>query len=352
MTNTRAGVLSFRGVVDEAMVSFLAQTGAQALAGPEVLTELVVGLSRYREEGTRLSPSVFLCDDLPQLLQALEGGDALQLGEGPPTVETVRRLLKLGAPLATSGWSLYAEAKHERWRFGLFRSDAFMLKPSAFGLLRDLPVGRLKVLGVVQLAESVVELRSSGDRVRYVYLSGASINSRPPLLVVEDLVPALVRQVPAAVRDDVGTFFLRVLLDAMRAPHGCLLAVVPSGAPVPPELTDGMLFEHPISVRDAVARFHEERSLEARARVQGAASLLLGMLGSDGVTLVSDDGLILGANVFLAQVARAPQVIGGARRRAWTELARSVGVTLSAAFTRSQDGVAEGRIAPQDGRTP
>jgi hypothetical protein len=94
-----------------------------------------------------------------------------------------------------------------------------------------------------------------------------------------------------------------------------------------------------------VATYLRLRTEESRAAVQGRAQLLEGMLRTDGITVLRSDGAIVAYNVFVRHgplpAALLGQPVGGARRRTFETLRSHVGAELSAAFYRSQDGVAD-----------
>lgn len=66
----------------------------------EWLTELVVILSNYQEEGLQLFPVVFISRSLESILKKLDGKDAIAVGSGPSTSQTIRKAFKQCAPLA------------------------------------------------------------------------------------------------------------------------------------------------------------------------------------------------------------------------------------------------------------
>ena len=137
------------------------------------LGEVLVALSKYREEGQALYPSVFLCEDLEGMLAALGGREHLSVGRGPFEPVTMRKALKQCAPLGGNDWSIYLVRRRDRLEYGLFRTDAFILSRTAMATLRELVDERVRIIGLVQLAESVLELRGSrGGR-------GSSISRAP-----------------------------------------------------------------------------------------------------------------------------------------------------------------------------
>jgi hypothetical protein len=341
-------ILSFRHLLTGAMREFLEAQSLGSEAFAEDVSELIVTLSGYREEGAALFPAVFFCDDLACLLDQLGGRDPVVVGAAPCSPLTMRRALKLCAPLGKGAWSVFIVRRAGAYEYGVFRSDDFVLSASALARLRALRDPALRLLGVVQLAENILEVRSSGGDGRLVHLSGARSDVMPATTFLLELVGAITRDVPAEVRPETGAFFRRVLIDALRSTHGSLIAVLPHGARDVSPFVDGLLLADPLDVAGRVARWRHERSTEARADVQGLAQLLAGMISADGITLLSSDGSIVGYNVFLHPGPGATDeeaALGGARQRTFRALAGEVGRTLVAAFVRSQDGYAECRIA-------
>ena len=343
-------VLSFRHLLTGAVHEFLAAQGMGSEEFSDDVTEIIIALSRYHEEGAALFPSVFVCDELQGLLDRLGGCDAVRVGSGPRGTETTRRALKHCAPLGRGPWSIFLVQRDGRYEYGVFRSGDFVLSESPMQRLRNLHEPSPRILGVVQLAENVLELRASGGAGRLVHLSGARTDMPPATVLLLDLVRVITRDVADDDRDGAVVFFRRVLIDALRSSHGSLIAVLPSGERDLGIFSDGLLLATPVDVASAVADWRRDGTIAARARVQGLAQLLAGMLSADGITLLSSDGAIVGYNVFLHPGPRAdegPRSLGGARQRAFRALCAEVGRGLAAAFVRSQDGHAECRIADE-----
>lgn len=347
MTAAHRPIIAFRHLLRAELVELLDEEGMRDEPTADALVEVVTSLSRYHEEGTALFPLVFLCDDVAALLGTVAGEDPICIGHGARGVETVRQALKQCAPLAIDGWSIYLErgvdaAGGPELRYGLFRTDAFVLRETPMEILRATSDASVKAIGVAQLGDSIVELRGASGAMRFVYLSGARSDAPPRSVLLRGLLSAIVRDVAEPLAADTWTFYRRVFIDAMRTGHGSLVAVLPTGADVPPAFADGLILAEPIDVARAIGRYQEGRAEPERARVQAQARLVASMLNVDGITLLRSDGAILGYNVFVKHPEGAPATQGGgARRRTWALLAAMVGGTLAAAFYRSQDGYME-----------
>jgi len=173
--------------------------------------------------------------------------------------------------------------------------------------------------------------------------------------MIRDVASTIIRHVPEERSIRVRTFMVRVLVEAMRSSHGTLIAVLPKGVSPKDVFFDAILLEKPIRVSDLVATYLAEPSEQSREAIQGAGRLLEGMLGVDGITVLSSDGSVMAYNAFLHFSAvrnssgSDPIVaLGGARRRTFDALSAMVGHSLLAAFVRSQDGFAQCLVAPPE----
>lgn len=345
MSNPAPGespVLSFRHLLSDAVSSFLHEAGLGAAQVVEPLSELVVTLSRYREEGEPLFPVAFLGEDLQEMLRVLDGKDAVAIGTGPRTRETIQRALKQCAPLGQGRWwSLYVLLVPEGFAYGIFRTDPFPLVETPLERMRRAGDRALRMVGVLQLAENVIELRGMGGLYRHIFLSGARAEVTLPTVAMDELSLGLTADVKEPARGLTRDFYRRVLFEAMQASHGALVAVLPRGSEGSPLFVDGVMLSEPIDMVARVMRYHESPGVEEAASVSSAAQLMRGMMATDGITVLRSDGFILGYNVFIRHpetFIREPARVGGARRRTYEVLCARVGRELTTAFFRSQDG--------------
>jgi hypothetical protein len=335
-------VLSFRHLLTEAVQGFLAEEGLGEAGLAEALSELIITLSRYREEGKPLFPMLFLGDDLDGMLAMLGGQQPLAVGTGPRTRETIERALKQCAPLGQGRWwALYLLLVPEGLAYGIFRSDPFPLLETPFERMSRSRGRALRVVGLLQLAESIIELRGTGGLHRHIYLSGARVDSVPPTAVLDALAGAATQDVAGPFRAPAEDFYRRVLFEVMQASHGALVAVLPRDRARTPLFVDGILLPEPLELITPLARYQQgvEGAVQA---VSSLAQLLRGMMAADGITVLRSDGAILGYNIFIRHpetLRRTALPVGGARRRTYDVLCASVGTELVAAFFRSQDGI-------------
>jgi len=338
--------ISFRHLLIDEIRVFLQGEGLLCEPTAEALSELLVTLARYREEGASLFPLVFMGESRESALPALGGVEMIDVGQGPRLVETMQRALKVCAPLGRGGWSIFIERRPGVFGYGVFRTDGFVLNDTPMERLRQLATPSLRLIGVVQQGENILELRGASGAARLLYLSGARSGALP-VEAVKTLTGALIRDASPSLQGTLRTFFRHALIEVLRAPHGALIAVVPAGTTSLPMFSDGTMLARPIEIRASIERYLGGGGEGHRSAIEAAYCLLLSMVGSDGVTVLDSGGAIVGFNLFVhhdASPGAGP--IGGARRRTFQALSARVGHELVAAFYRSQDGAAECVAAP------
>lgn len=336
-------ILSFRHLLTSAVTEFLAERQMTCPQTAEALSELVVSLSSYREEGSPLFPQVFVCEDITAMLQALRGRDPMSVSDGDRSRVTMRRALKQCAPLSRGGWAIYFQLDEPgRFSYGLFRTDSFILSSTPIELLRAIKDPSIKLLGISRVAENIIELCASAGYRRFIHLSGARTDVPHPTHVLEDIVQAVTADVDEPYRQPAQGFFRHAFFDAMQAPHGSLAMVIPKNAPRSSLLDDGVMLQPSIDVVARIEAYKSDPREEKATSLQAVVTLLHGMLSADGITVLRSDGCLVGYNVFVEQPAlrEGEMPIGGARRRSFNVLCRHLGKELAAAFYRSQDGVA------------
>lgn len=105
-------------------ISGFCEECALDLASSEVLVDLIVRLSRYREEGTELTPHVYLTDNVDLLIKMLPEGEKISISSSFPNASGVGEMLKICAPLATDDWRVFGQQSEDVMEFGLFRGSS------------------------------------------------------------------------------------------------------------------------------------------------------------------------------------------------------------------------------------
>jgi hypothetical protein len=136
------------------------------------------------------------------------------------------------------------------------------------------------------------------------------------------------------------SYLRRLLLETIQACHGTLLAVIDDGSNSA-GLKDGVWPNPPIDFFALYSGATTSKSADALADLNGAESLLSGMMNSDGVLVFSAGGKLLAYRVFLSASGEEKAVIpevGGGRRRTYELMKLRLGNSFQSVFFRSQDG--------------
>jgi hypothetical protein len=342
-------LLSFRPVLAEKMLPLARPLGPDANAATELLVEIVVQVSNFKEEGFPLSPLVFVGRDLRELLEGVHGTSPIALGTGPCTLNTIRLAMKSCAPLAEGRqWAIYFLLQEGMLRFGIFCTDRSPLRFTSFEAIRLLPEGGPPLVGITQLGESIVEVRGPAGAHLYFDFSGSADLASNPMRVIKSFVQAVTRNVKEELRPRLQAFYYRLGVDVISGGHGALVAILDHHHHAPDILMDGIWLDAPIDLGDQALRYEAHHAEADALALVAYGSLFRRMIGMDGITIFDSDGRLHGYNCFIhQQIIGSPrrQVVGGARRRAFEVLCRELGGSLSAVLYRSRDGAAECRVA-------
>ncbi len=309
----------------------------------ELLSEIVLHLANYQEEGTSLFPVVFVTDDKDRLLEDLQGKEAIAIGKGPNTRETFTRAFKSCAPLAEDRlWSVYMTTAGNAINYGIFRSDPSPLAPTIFERLRNLRQADGSILGITRLGGNFVEIRSSTGEYQYINVSGTPDDHYHPAHVIRSFVDNVSRDVAPDIKPMLQSFYYRLGMDILHGTHGSLIAIVSKGQEIPDLLQDGIHLKPHIKIAETIALIAlSPQNREPYLRLLSYGQLLRKLTWMDGITLLDTEGGILAYNCFVRSLDARPQdkVIGGARLRAYEVLQRHVPHVLTGAFYKSQDGM-------------
>lgn len=344
---TPSEILSFRHILVDALHEFLQQERLDFKHAATGIAQVLEAISKYTEEGTPLYPSFFLCDDFDGMSIRLGAIDHHAIGSGPVEPATMQQALKRCAPLCRGGWSIYVVKRDDRLDYGVLLSNDFVLNLTAMARMRALSDPEAHIVGLVQLAEGVLELRGSSGGRRLIYLSGAATDSLPAMSLLHSLGGVVAHHVAPELAERVKTVLQRIFIDSMRTSHGLLMAVLPRGVDPRTVFSDVIVLDRPIRLPELVMAYEQSHTETTHAALQGASRLLECMLGVDGIVVLTSDACVVGYNAFLHfGETEVPKVkSGGARRRTYEALSTMVGQSLLAAFVRSQDGAASCRTA-------
>jgi len=326
--------ITFRTQLLGGVTEFCQQSGLSLINNSIHLVELIVLLARYKEEGVSLSPKVYLTNDMDALTSMLPESEKIKIGTSSPDLPGIKSALKKCAPLANEGWLIYIHDKQHEIDFGLFKGSGNPISVLVDNVLMD-KNDDLIVVKTFQVADECVEVRSNNGSLHYIFLNHRKEDSPPPLQFLDELVSAIVQNVKEIDKEPVMSFLKRLLFDGLRKSHGCIIAVTNMNKAPKFLADDGVILNTPIDFANLVKKLKNDEILPSCLDSQGC--LLRGMLNTDGIILFDNRSRLLGYNCFV-KVNRNENLIGGARKRAYSALTAKLGKGLCAVFMQSQDG--------------
>lgn len=329
--------ITFRTQLIGGVTEFCQESGLHLLANSLHLVELIVLLARLKEEGTSLCPKVYLTNNMDVLVSMLPEVERIIIGTSTPDIQGIKEALKKCAPLAIGGWLVYIYDNQHEIEFGLFKGSSNPISVLVDDVLMS-ENDDLIVVKAFQVAGECVEVRSNNGKFHYVYLNHRKEDTPPPLQFLNELVEAIVIQVDEKNKEPVTSFLRRLLFEALRQSHGCLIAVTNMNRAPKFLADDGIILKDPIDFEYLVSKT-KNKDLSPFC-LDNKGSLLKGMLNTDGIILFDSRAKLLGYNCFV-KVNRNEEVIGGARKRAFAALSSKIGKGLCAVFMQSQDGWSE-----------
>ena len=338
--------VSFRAQLKGNISDFLHKEGMTCPETEEAILELVVALSHYTEEGVILFPRVILCDNLERTLTVLQGSDPLKVGTGVKEVATILQALKRCAPLSSGDWMVFIQRDATMFHYGVFRTSSSLTALDVSDTLRSLAkeANDLKIILISQLAEKAVELIGARSGVFQVYLSATPEDSPSPSEALDNLTECCTRSAPEEVKEQLASFLRKTFYYNLQHCHGTLIIIVKDIESIRPELTeDGVLFDKPIIITLLIQEYEKRQDYASTITLKAHATLLRGMLLSDGIVIMDTYGNIWGYNFFVkysgSSGPREASLVGGARRRAYNRLCELVEQgTIFACFIQSSDG--------------
>lgn len=339
---------SIRTPLQGELLDFVRGSGFDCTYIDGLIRDLVCLLGSYREEDVALFPEVFILPGVEGVASLAPGTQRIPVGLRQLVEGAGASILKDCANLAVDGWAVYVarlkgEAKPPQVEFGLFRAlkHAYAASAEESMLVDALPAILIRNRGLL-----IVEVRNSKQQT-----FTASFTSAPAARSAFAKDVALFSgEVCAGLPTDKAKQFVpylqRLLLDLLQHCHGTLLAAhePPTDGKCPESLSDGVWLSPPLDL----AAVHSEATLikdaESLATLQAYESLLKGMINSDGVVVFGTDGTLLGYRIFLKpsdEEKKTASHKGGGRRRTYELMNSRLGVSLKAAFFRSQDGATE-----------
>lgn len=334
--------ITFRTQIISGVVDFLAahdMSCSETLMG---LVDLIAQLAHYTEEGKSLFPEIYIIDS-DKIFGAILPFQKYKLGEVAKTPDALKTALKKGAPLTESEWAIYILRKPTSFEFGVFRAGLSKISEPKRDALLEAGNNEMKVMLVHQFAQHTVEVigwKNEGHHHVIHFGTHEDGPLREPLKPQRDCIALITENMPPALIDPAKVFLRGVFLEILQEQHGTLVAFISHRKrKIPPGLRDGTILENPIDLGPYILEIQSKKDLQSNRTLDGCHALLTGMMKSDGITLFTDNGKLLGYNIFIKYPKNIVRnTLGGARARTYDTLVGWLGGALVGAFMLSQDG--------------
>jgi hypothetical protein len=307
----------------------------------EGILNIINLISDYKEEGETLFPEVIVTNDL-EIFDTISNKEIV-IKETELSVNEFNNVIKLCAPLALGSWVIFIEVKGERMKYGLVDAELIETSPSIY----EQTVGSLRVQSDKM---TIAYIRNIGSKT--VEITGLkkclnvslelNENKQSANNEIFEISQEITKKCEEEFQIQTTTFIDKTINQAIKQGHGNLIGVIDNSADsiakLKVKLKDGVYLDKPIDIADYVSYTEREKTNESSVSLKAYASVMISMLNHDGITLISDNGKIIGYHMFIESIPNkdGEQPIGGARTRAFESMINSK--LFKACFYKSQDG--------------
>lgn len=340
-----AKAFSIRAPLQGELMDFLNGSGIACVHTAELVRDITCLLASYREEDVPLFPDVFILPDLAKLSSVSPGTERVPIKAGVSLNNSAERILKDCAGLAIRGWSVYvAKTAENNAEYGLFRSALHSFATTAEEMMIE--QGEVPMVLVRNRGRLVVELRNSKNETLTASFTSAPAAESAFVKQVAKFVETAASAIDEPHVEGFRQYLSRLLTDLLQHCHGTLLMVhsMPEGDQPPETLKSGVWLTKSVDLFSSYLSAVEAKDATSLAALSACESLLGGMIGSDGVVVLGNNGRILGYRIFLKPTDDEKKALpeeGGGRRRTYALMKSRLGAHVKAVFFRSQDGHTE-----------
>ncbi|REG88067.1 hypothetical protein [Winogradskyella sediminis] len=307
----------------------------------EGILHIVNLISDYKEEGQVLFPEVIVTNDL-EIFKTISNKEIV-IRETELSVNEFKNVIKLCAPLALGSWVIFIEVKNGRMKYGLVDAELIETSPSIY----EQTVGSLRVESDTM---TIAYIRNIGSKT--VEITGlkkclnVSLELNDKKQSANNEIFEIANEITSKCSDEfkiqITTFIDKTINQAIKQGHGNLIGVIDNSddsiSKLKDKLKDGVYLDNPIDIADYVTYTEKEKTNESSVTLKAYSGVMISMLNHDGITLISDNGKIIGYHMFIESIPNedGEQPIGGARTRAFESMINSG--LFKACFYKSQDG--------------
>ena len=337
-------IVTFRSQTISNIGDLIQDEGLTCHASQNLLAFLAGELLAYRDEGVDLAPVIMFCTNAEKVFQSFPGSVRHTIGNAALHADSIKRVLKDCAPLATRSWSIFIERiNQDQIQYGVFN---YITLPTTLPLSEAIgltSVGTCLLLRKID--PSTIEVRGAKGNDLCLVFSTTREEAKQYASPVGSFAEDCCRDIANnSIAVEFKVYFKRLLEDGLSKCHGTMLvcAANPSLKTMG-EMKDGIEISPKLDFLAAYQTYRSDVSAESILRLQSAEELLTGILQCDGILVFDTNGCLVAYRVFYRpttpEIPGAPAPTGGARTRAFEGLRTMIGTELISALFRSQDGL-------------
>jgi hypothetical protein len=114
--------ISFRADLLSNTLDLLKEIDIECARTANLVVAVASALAAYTEEGSPLTPSVFICNSISDLVKRSGVGEFVPLSRPISMENAATSILKAAAPVCSRTWNVYVERSHDgkTCQFGVF----------------------------------------------------------------------------------------------------------------------------------------------------------------------------------------------------------------------------------------
>jgi len=307
---------------------------------PLGILELINLISDYQEEGVKLFPEIIITNSL-DFFKTIPNKE-LVIAFEELSVNSFVKAMKLCAPLAIDNWIIFIEINEDKIKYGLVSAEMTETSLSIY----NQTVGELKIeydkttiAFIRNIGQKTVELK--GLKSKLVVSLTLDEPSEMTFSEIKDISKNIAVKCEENLRQQIATFFEKIITNALRIGHGNLIAVIDDNDELIENLKEkennGTFLPNPISFELLIKEAEYNKSNETSINLKSYSSILVSMLNHDGIILFTNTGKLLGYHLLINTYEKEGEtLIGGARTKAFASMKNSG--FFNSCFYKSQDG--------------
>lgn len=248
----------------------------------------------------------------------------------------LRKNVKSIAPFSLNGWDIYISINKEIYEMGIYKDLGTIDSLDLVDILSGYNFIEIEKIDKHKLA-------LTNDSEKFIL----SISTSPEDSCIDrkkninNLVSLFSKEIRNEYKKNFSKGIANSLFHNMEKVHGTIIVIQDKNKDLNEFIKKGILFETPIDLFEEYLNYNNNCSSNDNIaeRYYSKIGILSVILNIDGITLISNDGKILGYNIFIDNKnVDTSNVIGGARKRAAYSIENSNIDGLIGLYFQSHDG--------------